>query len=97
MRRLSHALTAAVAISSAAIAAQSSLFTPSFYWHLGDLRAIYKIDEDIAFSRANMANYKAPRHVYIVDELPVNASGKVLKNHLRARAVGGSPTELKGS
>jgi len=26
-----------------AIAAQSSLFTPSFYWHLGDLRAIYKI------------------------------------------------------
>ena len=36
-----------------AIAAQSSLFTPSFYWHLGDLRAIYKIDEDIAFSRAN--------------------------------------------
>jgi hypothetical protein len=36
-----------------AIAAQSSLFTPSFYWHLGDLRAIYKIDEDIAFSRTS--------------------------------------------
>jgi acyl-CoA synthetase (AMP-forming)/AMP-acid ligase II len=54
-------------------------------------------DDVIAFSRTNMANYKAPRHVYIVDELPVNASGKVLKNLLRGRAVGGSPAELKGS
>jgi HIP---CoA ligase len=54
-------------------------------------------DDVFAFSRTNMANYKAPRHVYIVDELPVNASGKVLKNHLRARAVGGSPAELTGS
>ena len=35
-----------------AIAAHGSQFTPSFYWHLGDLRAIYKVDEDIAFSRA---------------------------------------------
>ena len=31
------------------IAAHSAQFTPSFYWHLGDLRAIYKIDEDMAF------------------------------------------------
>jgi hypothetical protein len=36
-----------------AIAAHSAGFTPSFYWHLGDLRAIYKIDEDIAFNRAS--------------------------------------------
>ncbi len=36
-----------------AIAAQSSLFMPSFYWHLGDLRAIYKIDEDIAFNHVS--------------------------------------------
>ena len=36
-----------------AIAAHSTRFAPSFYWHLGDLRAIYKIDEDIAFSNAN--------------------------------------------
>jgi hypothetical protein len=35
------------------IAAHSTRFSPSFYWHLGDLRAIYKIDEDIAFSNAN--------------------------------------------
>jgi hypothetical protein len=30
------------------IAAHSQEFSPSFYWHLGDLRAIYKIDEDMA-------------------------------------------------
>jgi hypothetical protein len=32
-----------------AIAAHSAQFAPSFYWHLGDLRTIYKIDEDMAF------------------------------------------------
>jgi Calcineurin-like phosphoesterase len=31
-----------------AIEAQSARYTPRFYWHLGDLRAIYKIDEDMA-------------------------------------------------
>jgi hypothetical protein len=32
-----------------AIAAQSiERYHPSFYWHMGDLRAIYKIDEDMA-------------------------------------------------
>jgi hypothetical protein len=30
------------------IAAHSAQFAPAFYWHLGDLRAIYKIDEDMA-------------------------------------------------
>ena len=39
-----------------AIAAHSRQFNPSFYWHLGDLRAIYKIDEDIAFANANEAH-----------------------------------------
>ncbi len=32
-----------------AIASHSARFTPNFYWHLGDLRATYKIDEDMAF------------------------------------------------
>jgi hypothetical protein len=36
-----------------AIASQSAKFSPSFYWHLGDLRAIYKIDEDIWFAADN--------------------------------------------
>ncbi len=36
--------------------------------------------------RDTMANYKAPRRVEIVDALPLNATGKVLKYELRARA-----------
>ena len=35
-----------------AIAAHSAEFAPTFYWHLGDLRAIYKVDEDMAFEAA---------------------------------------------
>ena len=44
-------------------------------------------DELIAWSRERMANYKVPRRVVVVDELPLNATGKVLKYELRARAV----------
>jgi len=36
-----------------AIAADSRKFAPSFYWHLGDLRAIYKTDEDMEAASAN--------------------------------------------
>lgn len=32
---------------------------------------------------SNLASYKKPKHVVIVDELPRNAAGKVLKGHLR--------------
>ncbi len=39
----------------------------------------------IDWCRDNMANYKVPRAVHVVDSLPVNASGKVLKTELRAR------------
>ena len=35
-----------------------------------------------------MANYKVPRYFEIVDALPLNASGKVLKYELRERAPG---------
>jgi acyl-CoA synthetase (AMP-forming)/AMP-acid ligase II len=45
-------------------------------------------DELIAWSRERMANFKAPRRVVVVDELPLNATGKVLKYELRARAGG---------
>jgi acyl-CoA synthetase (AMP-forming)/AMP-acid ligase II len=44
-------------------------------------------DSIIEWSRAHMANYKVPRYVRIVDELPLNAMGKVMKFMLRARAV----------
>ncbi|MFI9822896.1 FadD3 family acyl-CoA ligase [Streptomyces sp. NPDC052013] len=40
-------------------------------------------DDVIAWSRREMANYKVPRSVEFVEELPRNASGKVLKGELR--------------
>ena len=40
----------------------------------------------VAWCRSNMANYKVPRHVALVDALPTNAMGKVTKFVLRERA-----------
>ncbi|MCX5305435.1 FadD3 family acyl-CoA ligase [Streptomyces sp. NBC_00160] len=40
-------------------------------------------DDLIAWSRREMANYKVPRAVEFVTELPRNASGKILKRALR--------------
>ncbi|MGY9075324.1 MAG: AMP-binding protein [Acidimicrobiales bacterium] len=39
--------------------------------------------EIISWCREQMANYKVPRHVWTVDALPLNPSGKVLKTDLR--------------
>jgi len=36
--------------------------------------------------RAHLANFKVPRHTIVVDELPLNATGKILKFQLRQRA-----------
>ncbi|MFJ4683933.1 FadD3 family acyl-CoA ligase [Streptomyces sp. NPDC088789] len=42
-------------------------------------------DDLIAWSRREMANYKVPREVRFLPELPRNASGKVVKGELRGR------------
>ncbi|WP_433145885.1 class I adenylate-forming enzyme family protein [Actinomadura nitritigenes] len=39
----------------------------------------------IAFAREHLGGYKVPRRVEVVDELPRNVAGKVLKRDLRAR------------
>ena len=44
-------------------------------------------DDIIEWSRDKMANYKAPRVVEFLDELPLNATGKVVKDALRERAA----------
>ena len=38
-----------------------------------------------AFCRERLASYKVPAVVTIIDEMPLNASGKILKRELRAR------------
>jgi fatty-acyl-CoA synthase len=58
------------------------------------LRAFVALDGGAALTeqdikdhvRSNLARYKVPREVVIVDELPRNATGKVLKRELRERA-----------
>jgi len=41
----------------------------------------------IEFARERMANYKVPRSVAVVESLPVNAGGKVMKHLLREQVV----------
>ena len=43
-------------------------------------------DELKAHVKANLASYKAPREVEFLDELPRNATGKILKRELHERA-----------
>ncbi|WP_293995284.1 FadD3 family acyl-CoA ligase [Streptomyces sp.] len=45
--------------------------------------AVLTSDDLIAWARREMANYKVPRTVEFVTELPRNASGKVVKGELR--------------
>ncbi len=42
-------------------------------------------DELIGWSRERMAGFKVPRYVEMLDELPLNATGKVQKDRLRSR------------
>ena len=44
-------------------------------------------DSIVAWARERLANYKVPRHVVSAAELPVNATGKVVKQELRERAM----------
>lgn len=64
--------------------------------HFGEVGAAFVVpahgvqltpDDVIAFARRSMANYKVPRRVQIVESLPLNATGKILKAELRARLV----------
>jgi fatty-acyl-CoA synthase len=41
-------------------------------------------EEMLAFAKENLARYKVPREIRVVDELPRNALGKVLRKELRA-------------
>ncbi|HEX4016553.1 MAG TPA: FadD3 family acyl-CoA ligase [Frankiaceae bacterium] len=52
-------------------------------------RAEHSVDAaaTMTFCREKLANYKVPREVRVVSELPRNAAGKVLKTTLRAQAL----------
>jgi len=46
----------------------------------------------ISWARDQMANYKVPRVVRVIDTLPLNATGKVMKDVLRQQAEAGATT-----
>jgi HIP---CoA ligase len=48
-----------------------------------DAKTALSCDELIAWSRARMAGFKVPRFVEFLDQLPLNATGKVMKDRLR--------------
>ena len=52
---------------------------------VGKAYVVGKVSPDavVAFAKERLANFKVPRHVELVDTLPRNLSGKVLKEELR--------------
>lgn len=46
-------------------------------------------EEIVAFCRERMAAYKCPAEVTVLDEIPKNPNGKILRRELRQRATGG--------
>jgi fatty-acyl-CoA synthase len=50
------------------------------------------LEDIVAFSRDRLASYKKPTVLVVIDALPRNASGKVLKHELRARYADGALT-----
>jgi acyl-CoA synthetase (AMP-forming)/AMP-acid ligase II len=46
-------------------------------------KALVSEDDLIAWCRDRMAGFKAPRYVEFLSELPLNATGKVMKDQLR--------------
>jgi acyl-CoA synthetase (AMP-forming)/AMP-acid ligase II len=51
-------------------------------------------DQLLAHCRKRLATYKCPKSVDVVDELPRNATGKILKKDVRARYWNGHKGHL---
>jgi len=54
-------------------------FGSSRYTHIAELRA---------FATERLAGFKHPEALYLVDELPTTATGKIAKRELRAQVAG---------
>ena len=54
-------------------------------------------DELKEYVRANLARYKVPRDIELLDELPRNPTGKVLKRELREREAAGEGAAASGA
>jgi acyl-CoA synthetase (AMP-forming)/AMP-acid ligase II len=45
------------------------------------------LEDLVAFTRGRLGGFKQPRRLVLVDSLPVNAAGKVLKRELREQVT----------
>lgn len=48
-----------------------------------------KVEDIKNFLKDNLAAFKTPKHIYIIDELPLTATGKVLKRVLKEKVLSG--------
>ena len=92
-REIEDALYGHPAVAEAAV-----IGLPHERW-IEAISAVVVLKEDvepdalIEFAKQHLAAYKVPKSVHVVDELPKNASGKLLKRELR-RAFGGSESAV---
>jgi acyl-CoA synthetase (AMP-forming)/AMP-acid ligase II len=80
LRRDGVAQVAVVGVSDARLGEVCAAFVVASSGSTLDAREL------ISWCRAKMANYKVPRHIQVVERLPTNPSGKILKSDLRDRA-----------
>jgi fatty-acyl-CoA synthase len=55
------------------------------------------VEDVLAYCGREMAGYKIPTKIFLVDDLPRNVSGKVLRRELRALLEGDATAESEGS
>jgi acyl-coenzyme A synthetase/AMP-(fatty) acid ligase len=63
------------------------IITPAFAKAFIILKPEQSLTSDslIEWSKENMANYKVPREIDFIDDLPTNAAGKIMKYLLREK------------
>ena len=52
-------------------------------------------EDVVEYARDRLANFKIPRYVEVVDRLPTNPTGKVVKGELRSRFRNSPPRPMK--
>lgn len=82
------------AVAGEEIAANKTLVTAYVILHAASARSP---DELLAYGRQRLAAYKAPRIVYLVDDLPRTRNGKIQRRALSSRAARARSTPSTGS